>query len=548
MEGLPVLKLATKRRAFKLVLSAGTVASETEPKQLGADGFIKWTEPVEMRVPNTAAKLVATVVSREFPASVWSPVPGFRFAGFSVQECPSAWQHMPDPPNAGPSFYAEVETFSERDRSERTAGRPSVMNTRKRTNLDYTPSAYTGAGASNTPTELISPVGDDLDRPGAGYLSEPVGDNVEPAQLESLRTSSGEGGGSVLASPIPRGPSAFVEKSRGFKRGIRHVPEPTDMHLETPRPLTPRALDPSTQDFLLVVGRQQACGVDSRPVPWCRQRKRSTTCGDGYASRTVDDWENAPLHGLIPKPLPYPIRNLVLIPLRPALTRQPLDNVEKRRHPEAQKYQGSREPQKYRILSDGDDPTFSFAPLLLPAQQRTDTRQTGPPRPVDVGTHSQPPPCGEKSSLYSPVPADSPRGQAQRDAKRPEMEDKATTQDHPDAPRSMREGVPKTHSSATVNRGPFHTTDTVHPSGGVGNYAGTDPVCVSCFGPPSVYGGISFELRFSAYLGQDREEALRTALREKEIVPREPWTTPDALGSRVMVQLVRESGREGVGD
>lgn len=533
-------KLATETRAFKLVLSAGTVARETQPKQLDADGSIKWTEPFEMRVPNTAAQLVAIVVSRKFPTSVWSPVPGFRFAGFPVQECPLVWQHMPEPPNAGPSFYAEVETFAEGDRSEGTAGRPSVMKPRTRKNLYYKPSVSSYGVASNTSTEVCSSVGDDLDHVVAGNRGELVGENVEPPQLELLRASPGEGGGSALASPIPRGPSASVGKSRELKRGLRNVHEHIDMHLDVPQPLISRALDPSTQYFLFVAESQQECGVDSLPVPWCHRRKRSTTSGDGHARRPEDDWERTPLHGLIPKPLPYPIRNLVSIPPRPALKRPPHGNVGKGRRPEAPANRQTRKLQKNRLLSEDNDPWFSLAPVRLHAQRVADTRQTGPSPIVDVGTQSQTLPCGDRSSLGSPVSADSARHQAQRDAKTSEMEYKATTQDHPDAPRSMREDVPQAHSSATVKHDSFRTTDAVQPSEEVGNHAGTNLVFISCFGPPSVYEGICFELSFFAYLDQYREEALRTALRETAVVPRSPWTTPRALERRATVQLVRE--------
>lgn len=105
--------------------------------------------------------------------------------------------------------------------------------------------------------------------------------------------------------------------------------------------------------------------------------------------------------------------------------------------------------------------------------------------------------------------------------------------------------VSPTPSPAAVDQARLHAAGALPPLGGVEKYNRNDAVCVSCVAPPYVYGGACFELKVVAYLHQDREKAIEVASRPKETVPKELGSTPDALGKRVTVNLVRRRGGEG---
>lgn len=70
--------------------------------------------------------------------------------------------------------------------------------------------------------------------------------------------------------------------------------------------------------------------------------------------------------------------------------------------------------------------------------------------------------------------------------------------------------------------------------------AGADPVCFSCFSPPTVSEGVAFLLRVSAYLRQAKDEVLRNAASDGVAEAGVPGGMSIVRGKRVTVCLVRD--------
>lgn len=77
--------------------------------------------------------------------------------------------------------------------------------------------------------------------------------------------------------------------------------------------------------------------------------------------------------------------------------------------------------------------------------------------------------------------------------------------------------------------------------GGAGG-ARADPVCFSCFSPPTVSEGQAFPLKVSAYLTQQRDSVLQEALKEGVKEAGVPGAMRIMRGRRVTVKLVSEFG------
>ena len=94
-------------------------------------------------------------------------------------------------------------------------------------------------------------------------------------------------------------------------------------------------------------------------------------------------------------------------------------------------------------------------------------------------------------------------------------------------------------SPSTDERFPFHGVGAAQPFVRLDNDESADPVCVSCFAPPCVYGGGGFQLMVSAYLHRDRGKVDAAASWKTETIPSVPEAMPSALQQMVTVNLVR---------
>lgn len=104
------------------------------------------------------------------------------------------------------------------------------------------------------------------------------------------------------------------------------------------------------------------------------------------------------------------------------------------------------------------------------------------------------------------------------------------------APRGLESPV---EIPLVTERFPFDTARAARPFMRLDNDESADPVCVSCFAPPCVYGGGGFQLMVSAYLHRDRGKVDAAASWKTETIPSVPEAMPSALQQMVTVNLVR---------
>lgn len=91
---------------FRVVFRAGTAVARTPSKRANPDGSVEWTQPLDILVYDTSAKLVAVVQQFNFLRG-WIIGPDRYFNGTSITALPSEWTHSSDLPTA-PRFYAEL--------------------------------------------------------------------------------------------------------------------------------------------------------------------------------------------------------------------------------------------------------------------------------------------------------------------------------------------------------------------------------------------------------------------------------------------------------
>lgn len=98
---------------FRVVFRAGTAAARTSSRPASADGVAEWTQPIDMAVYDTTAKLVAVVQQFNLVGG-WIIKPDRHFFGSSVASQSNEWIHAPDLPTA-PTFHAELRVDLEED-------------------------------------------------------------------------------------------------------------------------------------------------------------------------------------------------------------------------------------------------------------------------------------------------------------------------------------------------------------------------------------------------------------------------------------------------
>lgn len=98
---------------FRVRFRAGAVSSETSSKIPDADGSIEWKEPLDIRVYDRSAKLVAVIQQYNLVGG-WVVRPDRAFQGSSVTTLPDTWHHTPDLPTA-PKFHAELSVHCEEE-------------------------------------------------------------------------------------------------------------------------------------------------------------------------------------------------------------------------------------------------------------------------------------------------------------------------------------------------------------------------------------------------------------------------------------------------
>lgn len=119
VENLPVDSHEEVPDRFRVRFRSENVAAETPSKQAGADGSIEWNEPLDMRVFDASAKVVA-VIQQYNPVGGWIVRPDRQFESLSVNELPDTWLHTPDLPTA-PTFRAELSVHGEEEEAESAA-------------------------------------------------------------------------------------------------------------------------------------------------------------------------------------------------------------------------------------------------------------------------------------------------------------------------------------------------------------------------------------------------------------------------------------------
>lgn len=98
---------------FRVVFRVGTAVARTPSKRANPDGSVEWTQPLEIVVYDTNAKLVAVVQQFNFLKG-WVIGPDRHFDGTSITALPDEWIHSPDLPTA-PKFCAELRVDVEED-------------------------------------------------------------------------------------------------------------------------------------------------------------------------------------------------------------------------------------------------------------------------------------------------------------------------------------------------------------------------------------------------------------------------------------------------